>query len=96
MAKRRWTLVISPPGSGASKVFEVSTQALKVVGGVSLVLALVALLLGYSTFSRSLHLSHANAVERENTELSTEIARLGGRIDSLSDTLDAIAEAAGE
>src|SRR5215207_7166512 len=91
MAQRRWTLVISPPGSGASKVLEVSTRALKVAGGASLVFGLVALLLGYSTFSRTIHLSHADAVERENATLSTEIAQLGGRIDSLADTLDAIA-----
>lgn len=91
MTKRRWTLVISPPGSGASKVVEVSTRALKVAGGLGVVLVLVALLLGYSTFSRSLHLSHTSAVERENATLSTEIAELGGRIDSLTDTLDAIA-----
>jgi biotin carboxyl carrier protein len=91
MAKRRWTLVISPPGVGASKVVEVSTRALKVAGGVGFVFLLVAFILGYSTFSRSLHLSHASAVERENDELGTEIALLGGRIDSLSDTLDAIA-----
>jgi biotin carboxyl carrier protein len=64
---------------------------LKVAGGLSIVLVLVALLLGYSTFSRSLHLSHTSAVERENATLSTEIAELGGRIDSLTDTLDAIA-----
>jgi murein DD-endopeptidase MepM/ murein hydrolase activator NlpD len=91
MSKRRWTLVISPPGLGASKVIEVSTRALKVTGGISVVLLLIALLLGYSTFSRSLHLSHTSAVERENETLSTEIAELGGRIDSLTDTLDAIA-----
>lgn len=91
MSKRRWTLVISPPGAGASKVLEVSTRALKLAGGLGVVLVLVALVLGYSTFSRSLHLSHTSAVERENASLSTEIATLGGRIDSLSDTLDAIA-----
>jgi hypothetical protein len=64
---------------------------LKVAAGVCVVLLFVALLLGYSTFSRTLHLSHASAVERENVSLSTEIAELGGRIDSLTDTLDAIA-----
>lgn len=91
MSTRRWTLVISPPGSGASKVVEVSARALKVAGGLGVVLVLVALLLGYSTFSRSLHLTHTTAVERENATLSTQIAELGGRIDSLTDTLDAIA-----
>lgn len=91
MTKRRWTLVFSPPGSGASKIVEVSTRVLKVAGGTGVVLVLVAVILGYSTFSRSLHLSHTSAVERENATLSTAIATLGGRIDSLSDTLDAIA-----
>jgi murein DD-endopeptidase MepM/ murein hydrolase activator NlpD len=90
MVKRRWTLVISPPGASASKVFEVSQAVLRVAGGISLALGLAAIILGYSTFSRTLHLTHTSAVERENTALSTEIAKLTGRIDSLSDTLDAI------
>jgi murein DD-endopeptidase MepM/ murein hydrolase activator NlpD len=92
MTQRRWTLVLSPPGAGASRIFEVSQTLLKVVGGGVLMFGLVALILGYSTFSRSLHLSHASAVERENEKLSTEIARMSGRIDSLTDTLDAIAQ----
>ncbi len=92
MAKRRWTLVIVPPGSGASKVFEASQSLLKLAGGVGLVAFLVAVVLGYSTYSRSLHLSHASAVEKENRALSTEIAQMAGRIDSLSDTLDVIAQ----
>lgn len=91
MTQRRWTLVISPPGAGASRVFEVSQTLLKVTAGGVLVFGLVALILGYSTFSRTLHLSHASAVERENETLGTEIAKMSGRIDSLADTLNAIA-----
>jgi len=63
---------------------------LGVTTGFVLALGLAAIILGYSTFSRTLHLTHTSAVERENTALSTEIAKLTGRIDSLSDTLDAI------
>ncbi|MEP7325154.1 MAG: M23 family metallopeptidase, partial [Gemmatimonadota bacterium] len=92
MAKRRWTLVIVPPGSGASKVFEVSQSLLKLAAGVGVVAFLVSVVLGYSTYSRSLHLSHASAVEKENQALSTEVAQMAGRIDSLSDTLDVIAQ----
>jgi len=92
MVKRRWTLVIVPPGSGASKVVEVSQSLLKLAAGVSVVAVLVAIVLGYSTYSRTLHLSHASAVEKENQALSTEIATMAGRIDSLSDTLDVIAQ----
>lgn len=92
MVKRRWTLVIVPPGSGASRIIEVSQSLLKVAAGVAAVAVLLAIGLGYSTYSRSLHLSHASAVEKENRSLSTEIAQLSGRIDSLSDTLDVIAQ----
>jgi murein DD-endopeptidase MepM/ murein hydrolase activator NlpD len=92
MVKRRWTLVIVPPGSGASRIIEVSQSLLKVAAGVAVVAVLLAIGLGYSTYSRSLHLSHANAVEKENQSLSTEIAQISGRIDSLSDTLDVIAQ----
>lgn len=92
MVKRRWTLVIVPPGSGASKIFEVSQSLLKLAAGVGVIAVLVAIVLGYSTYSRTLHLSHASAVEKENQALSSEIATMAGRIDSLSDTLDVIAQ----
>lgn len=92
MVKRRWTLVIVPPGSNASKVFEVSQSLLKLAAVAGVVAVLLAIGLGYSTYSRSLHLSHASAVEKENRALSTEIAQMAGRIDSLSDTLDVIAQ----
>ena len=92
MAKRRWTLVIVPPGSGASKIIEVSQSLLKLAAGAGVVALLLAIGLGYSTYSRTLHLSHANAVEKENQTLGTEIAQISGRLDSLSDTLDVIAE----
>jgi len=91
MVKRRWTLVIVPPGSGASRVFEVSQSVLKAGAAVAAIGLLLATVLGYSTYSRTLHLNHASAVEKENRVLSTEIAQLSGRIDSLADTLDAIA-----
>lgn len=92
MAKRRWTLVIVPPGSGASKVFEVSQSLLKAAAVIVSGVGLLALGLGYSTYSRTLHLSRADAIDRENRALSTEIAQLAGRIDSLTDTLDIIAQ----
>ena len=69
-----------------------SQAVLKLVAGAGLVVGLVALILGYSTVSRSVRLSHAGALARENDHLSSELLLMNGRLDTLTDTLDAIAE----
>ena len=92
MAKRRWTFVVVPPGSGASKVVEVSQSVLKVAAGLTFACFLVVIILGYSTFSRSLSLSQAGATERENEHLSSVLQLLNGRLDTLADTLQMIAQ----
>jgi murein DD-endopeptidase MepM/ murein hydrolase activator NlpD len=92
MRERTWTLVVVPPGSRASKAIEVSQTVLKLAAGVALVLGLAALLLGYTTVSRSLSVQRNSALERENAELAEQIGQLNGRISSLSDTLGLIAQ----
>jgi hypothetical protein len=64
MAERKWTLVIVPPGSGASKAVEVSQALLKIAAGFGVVLVLSALLLGYATVSRSVSLQRSSALQR--------------------------------
>ena len=91
MPERKWTVVIVPPGTGASKAVEVSQTLLKLVAGVGVVLGLVALLLGYATVARTVSLQHSSALERENAELSEQIGQLNGRVNSLDDTLRLIA-----
>ena len=92
MAERKWTLVIVPPGSGASKAVEVSQALLKIAAGFVGVLVLSAALLGYATVSRSVSLQRSSALQRENADLAEQIGQLNGKLDLLSDTLRLIAQ----
>ena len=92
MAERKWTLVLMPHGSGASRVIQVSQTALKVAAAVGGALVLLALVLGYTTVSRSVDLRRASEMARENATLATSLSGLQGRLDLLEDTLSAIAE----
>jgi murein DD-endopeptidase MepM/ murein hydrolase activator NlpD len=92
MAERKWTVVVVPPGSGASKAIEVSQRVLKAATGFAAVLGLVAVLLGYGTISRSVDLQRAAALERENARLAEELGRLHGDMATLSDTLKTLAQ----
>ncbi len=92
MPERRWTLVLVPPGSGASKVIEVSQTLVKLAAGLVVVFALAALLLGYGTVSRSIDISRNTKLERENAVLAEQIGQLHGRVNILSDTLQLIAQ----
>jgi len=92
MSERKWTLVVVPPGSGASKAIEVSQRVLKTATGFAGVVTLIALLLGYGTVSRSVDLQRAASLERENARLAEELGRLHGELAGLSDTIKTIAE----
>lgn len=91
MTERRWTVVVVPPGSGASKVIEVSQAVLKLATGLALVFLLTALLLGYTTVSRSVNVSRATQLQRENALLAEEIGKLHGNLTTLADTMNLIA-----
>jgi murein DD-endopeptidase MepM/ murein hydrolase activator NlpD len=92
MSERKWTVVVVPPGSGASKAIEVSQRVLKAATGFAAVFGLVALLLGYGTVSRSVDLHRAVQLQRDNTRLAEELSRLHGELSTLSDTLKTIAQ----
>jgi len=90
MAKRRWTVVLVPHNSEPSKILEVSYTVLKVVAsGVTLCLGAL-LLVGYATASRTVDVSRAAKLERENRILARQLGELNGRVASLSDTLSQI------
>jgi murein DD-endopeptidase MepM/ murein hydrolase activator NlpD len=92
MSERKWTVLVVPPGSGTSKVIEVSQKLIKVLCGFGGVLLLLAVLLGYGTVSRSLDLQRNAELERQNAILADELGRLQGRMASLSDTLQTLAQ----
>lgn len=91
MSQRKWTIVLVPPGSGASKMIEVSQRLLKAAAGIGVVLGLAALVLGYGTVSHSVDLERAARLERENALLAQEFGKLQGQLNGLSDTLNTIA-----
>ncbi len=92
MSERKWTIVVVPPGSGVSRAVEVSQRLLKTVVGFGGIIALVAILLGYGTMSRTLDMQRAAALETENSRLAEELGRLHGEMASLTDTLKTIAQ----
>lgn len=84
--------MVVPEGTGASRAIQVSQSLLK-VGAIGLGLfVLLALVLGYATVSRSVDLSRAARLERENQELAATLGQLNARISSLSDTLGQITQ----
>ena len=90
MSKRRWTIVVVPQGSSASKIIEVSQTALKLVGSLAVAATLLAMLLGYATVRRSLNLARADRLEVENARLAGELNLLHGKFSTLSDTVAAL------
>lgn len=92
MSERKWTIVLVPPGSGVSRAIEVSQRLLKTAIGFGGIVALVAVLLGYGTMSRTVDLQRAAALEAENNRLAEELGRLHGEMATLNDTLKTIAE----
>jgi len=91
MSERKWTVVVVPPGSGASKAIEVSQRLLKTATGFAGVLGLVVVMLGYGTVSHSVDLQRSAALERENSRLEVELGKLHGELSMLSDTIKTIA-----
>ena len=90
MNEGRWRVVVVPPGSGTSKVFEVSQNLVKLALGVGLVFVLATVLLTYTTLSHTLTIARHQGLIRENQVLARELGQMEGRMDQLQDTLGAI------
>ena len=85
--ERRWTVMIVPQGSSASRVIEVSHTMLKLVASLVVALGVVALLLGYATVSRTIDVARTGALESENQVLAQTLGQLQGRVSTLADSL---------
>ncbi|HVX87940.1 MAG TPA: M23 family metallopeptidase [Gemmatimonadales bacterium] len=90
MNERRWRVVVVPPGSGTSKVYEVSQNLVKLALGVGLVFVLATVLLTYTTLSRTVTIARHQGLVQENQILARELGMMEGRISVLRDTLGAI------
>ena len=87
MSKRRWTIVVVPQGSSATKIIEVSHTALKLVGSLAVAALVLVMLLGYATVQRSINVARAARLERENTQLANDLDQINGRLSSLGETV---------
>lgn len=96
MSRRRWTILVVPQGSGASKAVELSWGAVKLAGAVAVVLAVAAVLLGSATMSRRVDLSRTARLENENARLARELGELHARLTTLSDTIARISSRDGK
>ncbi|HEU5218504.1 MAG TPA: M23 family metallopeptidase [Gemmatimonadales bacterium] len=92
MSKRRWTIVIVPQGSSASKILEVSHTALKLVGSLGVAAMMLAVLLGYATIRRSVDLARAERLEHENARLTDELNLMSSHVSALADTMASLEE----
>lgn len=92
MAEPRWTVLVVPHGPGKSKSLDVSRPALRVILGSVLALPLTALILGYTTISKSVDIARLNQLDRHNQLLSQELQQTQRLINELSDTMRVIAD----
>jgi murein DD-endopeptidase MepM/ murein hydrolase activator NlpD len=91
-AERRWTVMVVPHGSGASRAVEVSQTVLKFLVGFGSVFALLILVLGGAALSRGVSITRSRALEHENRLLADEIQRMRETMVGLRDTLNTIGQ----
>jgi len=91
-AERRWTVMLVPHGSGASRAVEVSQTFVKALVGIGSVVALTFLVLGIAAISRGVSITRSRALENENRLLADEIQRMRERMVGLRDTLNQFSE----
>jgi murein DD-endopeptidase MepM/ murein hydrolase activator NlpD len=87
-SERRWTVMVVPHGSGASRAVEVSQTVLKTLLGMGSVVALLLLVLGGVALTRGINVTRSHALERENRLLASEIQRMRENLAVLRDTLE--------
>jgi murein DD-endopeptidase MepM/ murein hydrolase activator NlpD len=90
--ERRWTVMLVPHGSGASRAVEVSQTVAKVLVGIGSVVAVAFLVLGLAAISRGVNITRSRALENENRVLASEIQRMRLRLAGLTDTLNKVSE----
>ena len=83
--------MLVPHAEGTSRSISLTVTVLKLVGGVATIVAASALAAAISVVSRSVDLTRARQLERNNQVLAGEVERLGSRVGELSDTLALIA-----
>jgi hypothetical protein len=88
----RWTVLVVPHGPGKSKSLDVSRPVLRIILGSALALPLTALVLGYTTISKSVDIARLDRLDRQNQLLAEELQRTTNLIGELNDTMRVISD----
>src|SRR2546430_12418288 len=78
--ERRWTVMLVPHGSGASRAVELSQTVVKALVGIGSVIALLFLVLGGAAIARGVSITRSRTLERENRLPADEIRRMRERL----------------
>jgi murein DD-endopeptidase MepM/ murein hydrolase activator NlpD len=87
MPRRRWTVVVVPPGAGDTKSLRVSLFWLRFAIGGFAALALTALALGYFAVSKGVALNRLDRLQRYNEVLAEELDQTQTRLQDVSSTI---------
>ncbi len=90
--KGRWTLVVVPPGTDESRSMRVPLLAIRLVLIGMAAIALVTLVLSYSTASKVIALQQLDRLERRSVLLADELTRTRSLLDQVTDTIEVIAQ----
>lgn len=88
--KRRWTILLVPPGAGASRSVELPARAFGWAVSVGSVLAVGLLVFAGMTATKSINLTRLDRLERTNALLGQELEIARGQLVELQDTLASI------
>ena len=90
MTRRRWTIVLVPPGVGESRAVGMSLLTVRILLGVVAVIVVTAIGLGYAVVTKAEALRKLDRLERRNEYLAQEIARSERIVESIGVSIDAI------
>ena len=90
MTRRRWTIVIVPPGAEESRSVGMSLLAIRMLIGAAVVLVLGATGLGYAAVSKAVALTKLDRLEKRNEYLTAGLARSEQIMDSIGAAVDSI------
>lgn len=88
--KRRWTILLVPPGARASRRVEVPERAFGWAVGAGSVIAAGLLVFAAMTLTKSIDLTRLDRLEQANAMLGQELAIARGQVVDLRDTLEVI------
>jgi murein DD-endopeptidase MepM/ murein hydrolase activator NlpD len=92
MATRRWTILVVPQGSGATRQVHVSARILKFLVAFAIIFTTAVLGLTFTAVSKGVALSRLDRLERRNEILANELQAMNWTVALLADTVDALTD----